>query len=381
MVNFRIAPAVQHVGNVRGPTAIEVSGAHKAFGRTKVLDGIDLCVEPGSVVALLGPSGCGKTTLLRIIAGLEMPDAGEVRIGEQLVTGHGTAVPPDRRGVGMVFQDWALFPHFTVARNVGYGLPRAERGGPKVEAALAMVGLEGFGSRMPHTLSGGQKQRVALARALAPAPAALLLDEPFSNLDTTLRVQVRTEVHRLLKELGITAVFVTHDQAEAFVLGDEVAVMNSGRIEQQAAPSRLYAQPASRWVARFVGEANLLAGEADGAVARTPCGSVPLAVPLRGPVEVLVRLEALSLTDSPLDDAVPAVVELVEYYGHDTVYEVQVEDGPRVRARSGSAPEFARGDRAFLAYTGGPTVAYDGIHGDIDLDLDPAERGRQEGPT
>jgi iron(III) transport system ATP-binding protein len=258
----------------------------------------------------------------------------------------------------MVFQDWALFPHLSVARNVGYGLERAERKGPKVDDALAMVGLAGYGPRMPDTLSGGQKQRVALARALAPAPNALLLDEPFSNLDTTLRVQVRSEVHRLLKELGITTVFVTHDQDEAFVLGDEVAVMHAGRVEQQAAPSALYADPATPWIARFIGEANLVRGEADGGSARTAVGVVPIKGAHRGAVEVLLRPEALRLSTPNGAQGVDATVELVEYYGHDTVYEVRADDGPRLRVRSAAAPAFARGDRATLTYAGGETTAY-----------------------
>ena len=337
---------------------IEVRGASKSFGSTTVLAGVDLHVEPGSIVALLGPSGCGKTTLLRTIAGLATLDDGTIEVGGVAVSGPGVFVQPDRRRVGMVFQDWALFPHLNVARNVGYGLPRRERQGSRVGDALAMVGLAGFGPRMPDTLSGGQKQRVALARALAPEPFALLLDEPFSNLDTTLRGQVRSEVHRLLKELGITTVFVTHDQDEAFVLGDEVAVMHAGHVEQQAPPSELYAAPATPWIARFIGEANLVRGHADGDTARTALGVVPLATPYRGAVEVLVRPESLRLATPNGATGVAATVELVEYYGHDTVYEVQADDGLRVRVRSAASPAFARGDRSTLTYAGGATVAY-----------------------
>jgi iron(III) transport system ATP-binding protein len=194
---------------------VRTAGIDKRFGEVDVLHDVDLAVEPGEIVALLGPSGCGKTTLLRIIAGLERPDAGTVTIGDRVVTGtrSGAWVPPERRRVGMVFQDWALFPHMTVERNVGYGIPKrdADRA-RRVDEALALVGLTGLGDRLPGTLSGGQQQRVALARALAPRPSVLLLDEPFSNLDTALRVQVRAEVHALLADLGVTSVFVTHDQ-------------------------------------------------------------------------------------------------------------------------------------------------------------------------
>jgi iron(III) transport system ATP-binding protein len=352
----------------KAPDAIVVAGADKRFGAAEVLRDVDLRVEPGAVVALLGPSGCGKTTLLRSIAGLERLDAGEVRIGDRLVSGRRVHVPPERRRVGMVFQDWALFPHLSVAQNVGYGLPRAERAGPRVDAALAMVGLAGMGDRSPGTLSGGQQQRVALARALAPQPGVLLLDEPFSNLDSALRVQVRTEVHQLLAELEVTTVFVTHDQEEAFVLGGEVAVMDAGRIVQQAPPSVLYARPATPWVATFVGDANLVAGTATAGAAATPVGRVQLDEHLDGPVQVVLRPEDLLLEPSgPGDDPAqaggalgrPATVELCEYYGHDTVYLVRPDEGGApLRARAGSVPRFARGDRVAVRYQGAPAVAY-----------------------
>jgi iron(III) transport system ATP-binding protein len=239
---------------------------------------------------------------------------------------------------------------------------------------LRLVGLAGLERRLPATLSGGQQQRVALARALAPRPQVLLLDEPFSNLDTALRVRVRSEVHQLLAELGVTTLFVTHDQEEAFVLGDEVAVMHEGRIVQQARPAELYARPATPWVARFVGDANLVAGSVRGDRAQTCVGSVPLARPTDGDngggygngegdglVDVLVRPEELRLSPAEVDDDTApgaATVELYEYYGHDTVYLVRCADGTTVRARAGSVPTFARGDRVTVRYAGPPTVAY-----------------------
>jgi iron(III) transport system ATP-binding protein len=262
----------------------------------------------------------------------------------------------------MVFQDWALFPHLSVARNVAYGLPRSERRGDRVDAALTMVGLQGLGDRMPATLSGGQQQRVALARAVAPAPSVLLLDEPFSNLDAALRVQVRTEVHELLVELGITTVFVTHDQDEAFVLGDEVAVMHDGLVVQQATPAELYRRPESAWVAEFVGDANLLAGVvAAPAMARTAFGDVHLidgsAVTEGAAVQVLVRPEQIDLQPDG-SPGVAATVDLVEFYGHDTVYVLRLDDGTVVRSRAGSTPRFGRGDRVCGVYRGTPTVAF-----------------------
>jgi iron(III) transport system ATP-binding protein len=344
------------------PQAVTVTGVSKAFAGTPVLRGVSVAVAPGSMVALLGPSGCGKTTLLRIVAGLEIPDAGEVRVGDRLLSGPSVQVPPEKRRVGMVFQDWALFPHLTVARNVAYGLPKVDRAerGRRVAAALELVGLTGLGDRLPGTLSGGQQQRVALARALAPQPSVLLLDEPFSNLDTSLRVQVRTEVHRLLVGLGVTTVFVTHDQEEAFVLGDEVAVMDAGRIVQQATPADLYRAPATPWVAGFVGDANLVPGRASAGTASTALAEVPLAPAAgdpsptpEGDVVVLVRPEELTL-----DGGGRATIELVEFYGHDTVYVVRLPDGVSVRVRQGSAPRFARGDAVTVSYVGPPTVAY-----------------------
>ncbi len=341
--------------------SIEVRGLCKAFGANPVLRDVSLEVAPGTVLALLGPSGCGKTTLLRSIAGLETCDRGEVSVAGRLLSSDRVAVAPEDRQVGMVFQDWALFPHLSVAANVGYGLPRSQRRGSRrryggtdrVEEALEMVGLGGLGDRTPGTLSGGQQQRVALARALAPRPTVLLLDEPFSNLDTALRVEIRSEVHRLLAELDITTVFVTHDQEEAFVLGDEVAVMRQGVIEQRASPAELYAAPATPWVAGFVGDANLVAGEATGDRAETPVGQIRLAAPVTGAVRVLVRPETLTLAPGE-----GARIDLVEFYGHDSVYQVSLDDGSRLRARVGASPSLVRGQRVAVRYVGGPTPAW-----------------------
>jgi iron(III) transport system ATP-binding protein len=344
-----------------GTGALAVEGLTKAFAGVTVLDGARLAVPAGRVVALLGPSGCGKTTLLRCIAGLERPDAGEVRLDGRPLCGPGSFVAPERRRIGMVFQDGALFPHLSVAANVGYGLPRAERRRGRlaerqpgrVEEALDLVDLAGFGGRSPASLSGGQAQRVALARALVTRPAVLLLDEPFSNLDTVLRVQIRAEVQRLLSELGVTAVFVTHDQEEAFVVGDEVAVMLGGQVVQQAAPAELYRAPASRAVAAFLGDANLVPGVAAAGQADTPLGRVPLAAELRGDVDVLLRPEQLRVSAGRA-----ATIDAVEYFGHDAVYLTRLPGGDAVRVRVLDAPEFRPGDRVDLDYVGGPTVGY-----------------------
>ena len=251
----------------------------------------------------------------------------------------------------MVFQDWALFPHLTVGENVGYGLSRDERRSGRVEESLELVGLGGLAKRMPGTLSGGQQQRVALARALAPQPHVILLDEPFSNLDTSLRVQVRSEVHRLLSELGVTTVFVTHDQEEAFVLGDRVAVMYDGMIRQLERPDVIYSNPASAWVASFVGEANLIRADAAGARASSAIGPLELQESLTGAVDVLVRPEQLVLSGlddesaGAPDDCGAATVQLVEYYGHDHVSVVVLDDGTTLRSRAPGAPPYRRGQR------------------------------------
>jgi iron(III) transport system ATP-binding protein len=341
-----------------------------AYDAVTVLHGVSLEVPSGAVLALLGPSGCGKTTLLRSIAGLERPVSGEVVVGDRTLSSADGFVAPEKRRIGMVFQDWALFPHMTVAANVGYGLDRHAPPGA-VDEALALVGLEGFGDRRPSTLSGGQQQRVALARALAPRPSVLLLDEPFSNLDSSLRVRVRSEVAALLAEVGITSIFVTHDQAEAFVLGDEVAMLRGGRIVQQAAPADMYARPVDAEVATFVGEANLLPGTAGGTEATTACGTVALRDARHGAVTVLARPEELRLADAvgadgSAPDASPAgvegVIRVVEFYGHDTVYVVEVGDAVGgdgvLRVRDSAAPVFRRDQRVVVAHSAAPTVAW-----------------------
>jgi iron(III) transport system ATP-binding protein len=334
-------------------SSLAVADVAKRFGSIDVLRGVSLSVQPGQICALLGPSGSGKTTLLRAIAGLERPDRGRVSVGHRVLSdANGAWVPPEQRRIGMVFQDWALFPQMTVAANVAFGLSRAERRTSRVGEVLDMVGLAAFADRQPGTLSGGQQQRVALARALAPRPEVLLLDEPFSNLDTALRVKVRADVHRLLAETAITAVFVTHDRAEAFVLGDVVAVVSEGVIEQVGSPVDLYRRPATPWVAGFVGDANLLTGQASGAEADTIVGPVPLASWARGCVNVLVRPEHVRL-----DAGGDAVVVLVEYYGHDTVMLVETRRGDMVRVRTPDTT-LQRGDDVTVSYAGPPTTAY-----------------------
>ncbi len=315
---------------------------------------------------------------MRSISGLERLDGGTISFDGHTVSGPGVHVRPEHRRIGMVFQDWALFPHLTVGENVEYGLSREDRRGRRVDESLESVGLDGLRDRMPATLSGGQQQRVALARALAPRPRAILLDEPFSNLDSALRVQVRTEVHRLLADVGVTTIFVTHDQEEAFVLGDRVAVMHDGRIEQYARPDEIYVRPATRWIADFVGEANLVPAQASGRVARSTIGSMRLVDARSGAVEVLLRPEQVVLDqledhrDNHRDDhcdntGVDAedgrcgtgTVELVEYYGHDHVSLVRLDDGFSLRSRSPGPPRFVRGQRVSVSSSSAALPAFD----------------------
>jgi len=303
-------------------TAIQLVGVEKRFGATVALSGAALDVRRGEILALLGPSGCGKTTLLRSIAGFESPDSGTIELEGRTVAGSGLWIPPERREVGMVFQDYALFPHLTVAENVGFGVPRRERD-RRVRTVLAVVDLCGLGDRYPHELSGGQQQRVALARALAPAPGIVLLDEPWSNADPQLRAAMREEVTAVLRPLGVTVVLVTHDREEAFSLADRIAVMRAGAIVQVGTPEELYYRPACHWTAEFVGCVNVLAGRVSGRAVETALGRVAAeGVNGAASVDVLVRPELIELAPDPSGRG-----EVVgrEFRGHDVFYRVLLD--------------------------------------------------------
>ena len=316
--------------------ALQVRGLTKSYDEP-VLTGLDLDVPTGALVALLGPSGCGKTTLLRLVAGFDRAEAGTVTVGGQLVDGPGVHLPPERRRVGVVPQEGALFPHLTVADNVGFGLPRADRNGRRVHEVLELVGLAGLGRRMPRELSGGQQQRVAVARALAPEPALVLLDEPFSALDAGLRSSVRAEVRACLTTAGMSAVLVTHDQQEALSIADVVAVVRDGRVIQAADPWEVYARPVDLGVAAFVGEAVVLDGTATGTSASSPLGDLALERPLSGPVALVVRPEQIEVAPSDLSAVEALVVDRV-FYGHDALLRLRLPGGTLLTARTPGHP-------------------------------------------
>jgi iron(III) transport system ATP-binding protein len=327
--------------------AILLEGVSKAFGATQAVREVSLEIEHGELMAVLGPSGCGKTTLLRLIAGFEVPDGGSVAVGEETVAGPGTLVPPEKRRVGMVFQDFALFPHLTVEANVAFGLsrrPREERE-EVTRRTLELVGLQHKTGRYPHELSGGERQRVALARALAPEPEVVLLDEPFSSLDATLRADLRREVELILRDAEATALLVTHDQEEALSLADRLAVMREGRIVQVGAPEEVYGRPASRWAAQFVGEVNVLAGVAREGGVETELGRFDLRAPATGTVHVAVRPEQLELTAR--HDGNAEVVSR-EFRGHDVLYRLRHEGGRTVLVQLPSLELYEVGARVFV---------------------------------
>jgi iron(III) transport system ATP-binding protein len=316
-------------------TTLSISGVSKSFGTLSVLHDVNLEVADGALTAILGPSGSGKTTLLRIIAGFERVDRGVVRIGDVTVDDGDSYVPPERRRIGYVPQEGALFPHLSVIANVGFGLPRRERRGAAVQRLIAMVGLSGLEDRYPHQLSGGQQQRVALARALTVEPELVLLDEPFASLDASLRATVRADVAAILQETRTTAVLVTHDQDEAFTMADHLAIIRAGEITPAAAPQDFYAHPLDPAMAAFVGEANLLSGTIEGAFANTRLGRFPIrGIEPDAPIAaapivatVLVRPEQIDVCPGPEAGGLAGRVVRSDYHGHDALVTIAPVDG------------------------------------------------------
>jgi iron(III) transport system ATP-binding protein len=343
------------------PADLVVVGVHKSFGANMVLRGVDLKVPAGAFVAILGPSGSGKTTLLRTIAGFERPDAGSIQVGDDVLDDEGIYVAPEHRHIGYVSQNGSLFPHLTVAANVKFGLPRDRRHSHEVHHLLDIVDLEPLAARYPHQLSGGQQQRVALARALAVEPRIILLDEPFASLDAGARTEVRSDVKRILRNVGATAILVTHDQDEALSMADSVAVIRDGLIVQNAAPRHLYQSPADLEVARFVGDANIVAGTVDGDSVRTALGRLELHQAeheASGAVSVLVRPEQISLVPSGSGGESVKILD-VNFHGHDTVYSVQCDalgEGTLLTVRVLGNSRFAAGDTVDLEVKGHVTI-------------------------
>ena len=311
--------------------AVRCSDITRSFGRTPAIQHVSLELEQGKFLALLGPSGCGKTTLLRLIAGFEVPDSGTIEVGGRMVSSPAVFVPPESRRVSIVFQDYALFPHLDVSRNIGFGLPRNIDRKKRVQEMLSLVGLKGLEKRMPHELSGGEQQRVALARALAPSPSVLLLDEPFSNLDDDLRIRIRAEVKDILTCAGATVVFVTHDQQEALFMGDQVGVMNAGRMEQIDTPQAIFQKPATPFVAKFIGTADFITGTVHNGLLVTEIGNLAVHEPLpRGEtVSVMIRPNLVSIHPDP--NGVGVITERI-FQGSHYLYRIVLPSGAAVRS-------------------------------------------------
>jgi iron(III) transport system ATP-binding protein len=316
------------------PRSLSVSNLHKRYGPLPAVAGASFHLPAGNILALLGPSGCGKTTTLRLIAGFERLDAGEIHLGDELVAGPNRHLPPEQRRIGMVFQDYAIFPHLDVAENVAFGLTTRDAAAraARTNQLLNFVGLPGLGPRLPHELSGGQQQRVALARALAPDPRLLLLDEPFSNLDAALRAGVRAEVRDLLRQSHTTTLWVTHDQSEALDVGDLIAVMQNGRIEQLGTPEEVYLRPHTRFVAEFMGNTDFIPGRiTPSGAAETALGPIPLqsSFPPGAAVDVALRPDDVDFTPVDRNTSGPANATIVsrQFLGIAYLYRLALAGG------------------------------------------------------
>jgi len=324
------------------------------------ISNFDLLIRPGEFVSILGRSGAGKTTALRVVAGFEQVTSGYVRVGGQLVGSSFVHVPPDQRRIGLVFQDYALFPHLTVAKNVEFGLKdlSAEERATRIAPVLAMVGMSGYESRYVHELSGGQQQRVAIARALAPDPVALLLDEPFSNLDRQLRAALRRDIKKIVRETGATTLLVTHDREEALATSDRIAVMGENSIEQIGTPEEVYQNPVSAAVAKLIGPCELIPGVFRGGVVVTEAGVFPTRVTADNSISdgqqvlALMRASELEIELAGEDDQRTATIELREFEGEFSEYSIRLDSGTLMRVRRRAADGLDAGSRVIVRSRG-----------------------------
>ena len=330
------------------PACLQLKGVSHAYGERQIVDNISFSLAAGQIGCLLGASGRGKTTLLRCLAGFETPSSGQIRLNGRELFGNGQNLPAQQRGIGMVFQDYALFPHLTIADNIGFGLQRLNKAArnERIAELLQLIGLEALAKRYPHQLSGGQQQRVAVARALAPKPTLLLMDEPFSNLDVDLRKRLGEDIRRLLKHEGMTAILVTHDQEEAFAIADEIGIMHQGQIAQWATPYQLYHQPANRFVADFIGEGTLIPGTvmAPDRIAielGEVAGQMPQDCCSGCMVDVLIRPD-----DIQHDDASPVSAKVLSktFRGAEFLYRLQLASGDEVLSLVPSHHDHAIGE-------------------------------------
>ena len=325
---------------------IELKNISKYYGKTPAVENLSFSVKKGEIFAILGPSGCGKTTTLRLIAGFDKPDKGELILGGKTVADHETFLQPEKRNVGMVFQDYALFPHITVKENISFGLKdmNDEEKDAIVENMLDFVGLPGVGDRYPHNLSGGQQQRVALARALAPCPIMVLLDEPFSNLDADMRTQMREEMLKILRKAKTTAILVTHDQEEAFAMADYVAVLNNGKMEQLGTPEDVYHNPASSFVADFVGKADFIEGVVEGDSIKTEIGLFLNNTDLANGEKVYLMVRPDDIEIKP-DNKGCAVIRDQQFKGSEVLYTLSLPKDRCIHSALPSAQMLPAGTR------------------------------------
>lgn len=348
---------------VNGPrVALRCRGLVKRFSDIPIVQGVNFSVNAGDILVLVGPSGCGKTTTLRLVAGFERLDAGAIEIGSEIVAAEDRHLAPERRRVGMVFQDYAVFPHMSVGQNVGFALGKGAAARERVGELLDFVGLPGQENKMPHELSGGEQQRVSLARALSIEPAVLLLDEPFSNLDAALRAAMRAEVRAMLKRLNTTAVFVTHDQEEALALGDQIGVMRDGRLEQIDIPEVIFHRPQTRFVAEFLGNTYFITGRVTAAGIETPLGVLarPAGLGSGGVVEIAVRPDDVAI--APDDNGAGRVISRT-FTGMTYIYRIALPDGTVVHSMQPHESRIAEGTLVTVDFSpdSTPPVFHQGV--------------------